>query len=119
MSVKYAQVAEYQYRNNGAITSKRVRLWSRECYQFLCACRKMSAEIHRQILAVYSEECCMSKSMMCRWFAGKRFDTTEEISTVVVEYFQNLEGEYCYAGLQKFHKRYTKCLDLQGDYVEK
>ncbi len=52
-------------------------------------------------------------------FVGKRFGTTEEIKAAVVEYFQNLDAEYCHAGLQKLHKRYTKCLDLQGDYVKK
>ncbi len=49
----------------------------------------------------------------------QRFDTTEEIKAAVAKYFQNLDAEYCRAGLQKLHKRYTKCLDLQGYYVEK
>ncbi len=52
-------------------------------------------------------------------FAGMRFDTTDEIKAAVMEYFQNLDAEYCRTDLQKLHKRYTKCLDLQGDYVEK
>ncbi len=87
--------------------------------QFLCVPGETAAEIHRQILAVYGEECWMSKSLVCHYFAGKRFNTTEEIKATVVEYFQNLDGEYCRAGLQKLHKPYTKCLDLRGVYVEK
>ncbi len=87
--------------------------------RFLRACDETAVEIHRQISAVYGKECCISKSMVCYYFTGIRFDTTEEIKAAVVEYFQNLDAEYCSAGLQKLHKWYTKCLDLQGDYVEK
>ncbi len=76
---------------------------------FLRACGETAAAIYHQISAVYGEECRMSESMVCRSFAGKRFDTTEEIKTTVVEYFQNLDTEYCHAGLQKLYNRCTKC----------
>ncbi len=85
---------------------------------FLHVRSETAVEIN-QILAAYGEECRMSKSMVCRFFAGERFDATEEIKEVVVEYFQNLNAEYGRAGLQKLHKRYMKCLDLQWEYVEK
>ncbi len=91
----------------------------RSVIQFLHARSETAEEIHCQISEVYSEECRMSKSMVCCWFAGKRYDATEEIKAAVVDYFQNLDAEYCRAGFQKLHKRYMKCLDLQGDYVEK
>ncbi len=87
--------------------------------RFLSASGETAVEIHCQILAVYGEE-CTSKSMVShKLFIGKRFDTTEEIKAAVVEYLQNLVSEYCRAGLQKLHTRYTKCLYLQGDNVEK
>ncbi len=73
-------------------------------------------EIHRQISAVYGEE-CMRKSMVYRWvriFKGGRTEVHHLRSTS-----NNLDAEYCHSGLQKLHKRYTKCLNLQGDYVEK
>ncbi len=65
--------------------------------RFLCAHGQMATEIHRQISAVYGQEYRMSKSMVCRWvrdFEGGRIKAT------VVEYFQNLDTEYCRAGLQ-------------------
>ncbi len=60
----------------------------RSVIQFLRTCGETAAEIHRQISAVYSEECRMSKSLVCCYLTGKRFDTTEEMKAVVVEYFQ-------------------------------
>ncbi len=84
----------------------------RSVIRFLHEQGETAVEIHRQISAVYSEDCRMSKSIVRRYFIGKRFDTTEEIKAAVVEYFQNLDTVYCHAGLQKFHKRYTKCSDL-------
>ncbi len=113
MSPKYAHSAEY--RPLASLSNCEVR----SVIQFLRACGETTAEIHRQILAVYGEECHMRKSMAYRYFAGKRFDITEEIKAAVVEYFQNLDAEYCRAGLQKLNKQYTKSLDLQGYYVEK
>ncbi len=32
-------------------------------------------------------------------FTGNMFNTTEEIKAAVVEYYQNLDAEYCCAGL--------------------
>ncbi len=83
MNPKYAHVAEYQYGNNGATTSKRVWLWSAECYPiFVCAWWDGS-EIHHQISAVYGEE-CMSKSMVRHWvwdFEGERTEVHDLWST--------------------------------------
>ncbi len=91
----------------------------RSVIRFLRACGKTAVEIYRRISAVYGKGCRMSKLMVCHYFAGKRFDTTEEMKAAVVNYVRNLDTEYCRTALQKLHKRYTKCLDLQGDYVEK
>ncbi len=88
----------------------------RSIIQFLRACGETMAESHRQISAVCSEECHMSKSVACRWVRDLE---RGRIKSAVVEYFRNLDAEYCRTGLQKLHKRYTKCLDLQGDYMEK
>ncbi len=114
MSPKYAHAAEYQYRKMELplASMSDCEVWS--VIRFLCACGETTAEIHCQISAVYNEE-CMSKSMVSHeHFADKRFNTTEEIKAAVVKYFQNLDAEYCHTGLQKLHKRYMKCLYLQG-----
>ncbi len=52
-------------------------------------------------------------------FAGKRFATTDALQKEVLNYFENLAAEYCREGLQKIFKRYNKCLNSFGDYVEK
>ncbi len=61
----------------------------RNVIRFLHAHGETAAEIHRQISAVYGEECRTSKSMVFYYFAWKKFDTIEEIEATVVEYFQN------------------------------
>ncbi len=117
MSRKYAHAAEYHHRNNGATTSKHAsdcEVWS--VIRFLHAYCEMAAEIHLPDLALSDFHQFTSSH---EHFAVKRFDTTEEIKAVVLEYLQNLDTEYCRTGLQKLHKRYTECLDLQGDYEEK
>ncbi len=92
----------------------------RSVTQFLCACGETAVEIYppHSLNLELSDFHLFTNSH--EHFACKRFDTTEYIKATVVEYFQNLDTEYCCAGLQKLHKRYIKCcLDLQGDYVEK
>ncbi len=84
--------------------------------RFLRACGEMVAEIHLPDLAPSDFHLFTSSH---KHFTGKRLDTTEEIKAAVVEYFQYLDTEYCFADLQKLHEWYTKCLDLQGDYAEK
>ncbi len=78
---------------------------------FLRACGETAAEIHLPDLAPSDFHLFASSQ---EHFAGKWFNTTEEIKAAVVEYFQNLDTEYCCAGLQKLCKWYMKCLDCKG-----
>ena len=34
-------------------------------------------------------------------------------------YFEDLEKSYFLEGLQKMERRWTKCIELKGDYIEK
>ncbi len=61
----------------------------------------------------------MSKSTVCRWVQNFEGGRTEIHDTAHTGRLSDLDAEYCRAGLHKLHKRYTKCLDLQVDYVEK
>jgi len=51
---------------------------------------------------------------------GKRLNLDEEVKTVVMEYLEKeVDGEFYDAVIQKLPDRLQKCLDMNGDYVEK
>ena len=53
------------------------------------------------------------------FLAGKRFRSNEEVIDAVDGYFEDLEESHFQAGIEKLEKRWTKCIELRGDYVEK
>lgn len=54
-----------------------------------------------------------------KWLGGKRFGSNEEVITETNAYFESLEKSYYLEGIKKLEKRWTKCIELKGDYVEK
>ena len=51
---------------------------------------------------------------------GQRFSSNEEaIITFVNNYFAEKNAEYYLDRLQRWEHRWEKCIELQGDYVEK
>lgn len=54
-----------------------------------------------------------------KFLAGKRFESNEEVKTSVNEYFESLEESYFREGIEKLEHRWSKCIALRGDYVEK
>ena len=50
---------------------------------------------------------------------GQRFSSNEETITFVNNYFAEKKAEYSFYGLQRWEHRWEKCVDLQGDHVEK
>jgi histone-lysine N-methyltransferase SETMAR len=54
-----------------------------------------------------------------RWLGGRRFSSDDEVKTAVHGYFENLDGTFYYTGIEKLVARFDKCLNLDGDYVEK
>ncbi|CAK9795997.1 Histone-lysine N-methyltransferase SETMAR [Anthophora plagiata] len=53
------------------------------------------------------------------FLAGKRYQTNEEAIEAVNEYFCELEESHFRVGIEKLEKRWIKCIELRGDYVEK
>lgn len=51
--------------------------------------------------------------------AGKRFGSNEEVIAATEAYFAALEKIYFLDGLKKLEHRWAKCIDREGDYVEK
>ena len=54
-----------------------------------------------------------------KWLGGKRFHSNNEIISQTNTYFEDLEISYFLEGKQKLEKRWTKCIELKGDYIEK
>ena len=55
-----------------------------------------------------------------KWLGEKRFSSKDEIIDQTNTYFKDLEKSYFFLeGIQKLKKRWTKCIELKGDYVEK
>ena len=50
---------------------------------------------------------------------GHRSWSNEEAFTFVNNYFAEKDAEYLFDGLQTWEHRWEKCVELQGDYVEK
>ncbi|XP_033221437.1 protein GVQW3-like [Belonocnema kinseyi] len=54
-----------------------------------------------------------------RWLTGKRFYSNEELIAETEAYFGDLPIEYFSDGINKLENRWTRCIDLKGEYVEK
>lgn len=53
------------------------------------------------------------------WLAGKKFSTNDEIISAVNGYFKEFDKNYFTEGLNGLEKRWSKCIELEGDSVEK
>ena len=54
-----------------------------------------------------------------KWLAGRRFISNEEVISETNAHFAGLEPSYFAEGIKKLEYRWSKCIELQGDYVEK
>ena len=54
-----------------------------------------------------------------QWLQGKRFISNEEVIAETEAYFENLDVSYYRKGIKMLENRYTKCITLEGNYVEK
>lgn len=54
-----------------------------------------------------------------KFVSGKRFASNEEVERAVDEYFHNLPDSHFREGILMLEKRWIKCVELKGDYVEK
>ncbi|XP_014486145.1 PREDICTED: histone-lysine N-methyltransferase SETMAR-like [Dinoponera quadriceps] len=50
---------------------------------------------------------------------GERFASDEEVITTVNEYFEGYDAAYYSEGIKRLEQRWAKCVELEGDYVEK
>lgn len=52
-----------------------------------------------------------------KWLAGKKFILNAEIITEVNTYFEGLGESYYTEGIKQLEYRWSKCIELKGDYV--
>ena len=53
------------------------------------------------------------------FLGGRKFASTEELTAELESYFAGLEESHFRDGIKALEHRWTKCISLQGDYVEK
>ena len=53
------------------------------------------------------------------FLGGRRFPTKGELTAELERYFAGLEESHFWDEIKAFEHRWTKCISLQGDYVEK
>ncbi|EFN63457.1 Histone-lysine N-methyltransferase SETMAR, partial [Camponotus floridanus] len=54
-----------------------------------------------------------------KYLGGKKYKSNAEVENAVNQYFSGLDNQFFSDGLKGWEKRWTKCIELQGDYVEK
>jgi len=84
-------------------------------------------DIHKEMLPMYGEH-CLSRQAIHNWvqkFSEGRTSIENEhragrpVEIATPETFQQQPKEFYAAGFQRLVKRWDKCLNLYGDYVEK
>ena len=53
------------------------------------------------------------------WLGEKRFSSDEEVIAAVDEYFKGFETSYFSEEIKKLEERWTKCVEVEGNNVEK
>ena len=54
-----------------------------------------------------------------KWLGGRSFEDNEDLQNSVSAHLDSLAGTFCAEGISKLVHRYDKCLNRNGDYVEK
>jgi hypothetical protein len=78
--------------------------------------RYAAKDIHKEILPMYGEYCLSGQATLFRW---ERFPDDDAVERAVCAWFRQQPQEFYAAALQGLVKRWDKCLNLYGDYVEK
>ena len=86
--------------------------------------KKMEAkDIHKEMLPMYGEH-CLSRQAVHNWVqkfseGRTRIEDDDGVERAVRAWFRQKPKEFYDAGFQGLVKRWEKCLNLYGDYVEK
>jgi hypothetical protein len=77
-------------------------------------------DIHKEMFPVYSGKCLSCKAVH-NWVEkrGKLFADDEEVETEVRKWLRQQSKDFYSAGFDALVKRWHKCIDVDGGYVEK
>lgn len=53
-----------------------------------------------------------------RMLQGTRFHSNSEVETQTTAYFEGLPKSFYETGIKMLEKRWNRCIELKGDYVE-
>ena len=56
---------------------------------------------------------------MKKALAGRHFASDDDVIDAVAEFLESQTKEFFYTGIKTLQRRWSKCSDLDGDYVEK
>lgn len=54
-----------------------------------------------------------------KYLAGQKFSTDDDVKATVDAYFEELDSSEFYQGIEALDHRWSKCIEVAGDYVEK
>jgi hypothetical protein len=92
----------------------------RSIIRYLNANGERPAEIHKHIVAVYSNVMNFHLFLhLKKHLAEETFDDDDEVQEEVMTWFKGQAVDFFDSGKQKLFPRLNKCLDNAGDYVEK
>ena len=100
------------------------KIEQRGVVRFLWAKNIEAKDIHKEMLPMYGEH-CLSRQAVHNWvqkFSEGRTSIEDEnpaVERAVRAWFRQQPKEFFAAGFQGLVKRWDKCLNLYGDYVEK
>ena len=74
--------------------------------------------IHR-ILHTWPSATIIFSPNFTRWLCGRCFYLNEEVEWEVEGYFGGFDKSYYSEGIEKFKDRWTRCIELKGEYIDK
>ena len=90
----------------------------RAVFEFLVKEEIPAAEIHQKLQRAYGNV-CMGASSVRRWVKHFKDGKTEAIQKTVRQCLRTAGTEFYRRGIFKLPKRWEKCIQRSGDYVEK
>ena len=96
------------------------KIEQRGVVRFSWAKNMEAKDIHKEMLPMYGEH-CLSRHWVQKFSEGRTSieDKHPAVERAVRAWFQQQPKEFFAAGFQGLVKRWDKCLNLYGDYVEK
>ena len=58
-------------------------------------------------------------SNLKKWLCGGRFKSNEEVEWKTEGYLEGFDKSYYLEGIEKLEDRWTRCVELKGEYIEK